>query len=188
MDPSKPLLEKGTTPSKFLKRWCGRQRNTAVLRRRRFFCGRVGRPGILRCHTRCHRRSRLGWDQIVLVGMTDGKAKPPIRCFRKVMDGGPWVRGFLRDGIVYINEDLATGTSLELRQTVLEEVAHDLTNSKDETRDLQDWAFKLAVKVAMARASNSACEWPITPELFHTIRCCSPKKAGGTIRTTPRKQ
>jgi hypothetical protein len=60
----------------------------------------------------------------------------------------------LRDGVVYINEDLATGTSVELRQTVLEELAHYLTGSKDETRDLQDWAFKLAVKMAMARTEQ----------------------------------
>ena len=59
------------------------------------------------------------------------------------------VRGFLRDGIVYVNEDSAHGASVELRQTVLEELAHYLTESKDCTRDLQDWAFKLAVRVAM---------------------------------------
>jgi hypothetical protein len=90
------------------------------------------------------------WEQIALAGMDDGKAKPPIRCFRKVMNGGTVVRGFLRDGIVYVNEDVATGASVELRQTLLEELGHFLTGSKDETRDLQDWAFKLAVRVAMA--------------------------------------
>jgi hypothetical protein len=58
--------------------------------------------------------------------------------------------GFLRDGIVFINEDLAHGASVELRQTVLEELSHYLTGSKDCTRDLQDWAFKLAVRLAMA--------------------------------------
>ena len=78
--------------------------------------------------------------------MDDGKARPPIRCFRKVMDGGTVVHGFLRDGVVYINEDLAVGACVELRQTVLEEVAHYLIGSKDCTRDLQDWAFKLAVQ------------------------------------------
>ena len=91
------------------------------------------------------------WTQITLAGMADGKTKPPIRCFRSVMNGGTVVRGFLRDAIVYINEDLATGTSVELRQTVLEEVAHYLTGAKDETRDLQDWAFKLAVRVTIAQ-------------------------------------
>ena len=86
----------------------------------------------------------------IMAGMDDGKARPPIRCFRKVMNGGAVVHGFLRDGMVYINEDLAVGASVELRQTVLEEVAHYLSGSKDCTRDLQDWAFKLAVRVAMA--------------------------------------
>ena len=75
---------------------------------------------------------------------------PDFSCFRKTMNGGTVVRGFLRDGVAYINEDLAHGASVELRQTVLEELAHYLTGSKDETRDLQDWAFKFAVRVAMA--------------------------------------
>ena len=90
------------------------------------------------------------WEQVVVAGMSDGKAKPPIRCFRKVMNGGVVVRGFLRDGVVYVNEDLARGESVELRQVVMEEAAHYLTGSRDETRDLQDWAFKFAVRVAMA--------------------------------------
>jgi hypothetical protein len=94
------------------------------------------------------------WEQVDLAGMTDGKAKPPIRCYRKVMNGGMVVRGFLRDGVVYINEDLATGTNVELRQTVLEEMAHYLTGSKDETRDLQDWAFKFAIRVAMVQSEQ----------------------------------
>lgn len=91
------------------------------------------------------------WERVDRAGMSDGKAKPPLRCFRKVMNGGTVVQGFLRDGVVHVNEDLATGNSVELRQTVLEEVAHYLTGSKDETRDLQDWAFKLAVRMAMAQ-------------------------------------
>lgn len=94
------------------------------------------------------------WGRVTLAGMTDGKARPPIKCFRKVMNGGVMVRGFLRDGVVYVNEDIAQGASIELRQVVLEEVAHFLSGSKDETRDLQDWAFKLAVRLAMASAGE----------------------------------
>ena len=90
------------------------------------------------------------WEQVGRAAMCDGNSKPPIRCFRSVMNGGTVVQGFLRDGTVYINEDLANGTSVELRQTVLEEVAHYLTKSGDCTRDLQDWAFKFAVRVALA--------------------------------------
>jgi len=91
------------------------------------------------------------WAKVTLAGMDDGKPKPEIRCFRKVMNGGSVVLGFLRDGIVYINDDIATGAgSIQLRQTVLEECAHYLSGSKDCTRDMQDWAFKFAVRVAMA--------------------------------------
>ena len=56
------------------------------------------------------------WEQIVLAGMDDNKAKPPIRCFRKTMSGGAVV-GIPRDGVVYVNDDLAHGASVELRQT-----------------------------------------------------------------------
>jgi len=35
-------------------------------------------------------------------------------------------------------------------------LAHYLTGSKDETRDLQDWAFKMAVKVAVIRYNSIA--------------------------------
>ena len=102
------------------------------------------------------------WDRIVMAGMDDGKAKPALRCFRKVMNGGVVVRGFLRDGMVYINEDLANGASVELRQTVLEELGHYLSGSKDETRDMQDWAFKFAVRLAMASAGVPPAEAFIT--------------------------
>ena len=82
--------------------------------------------------------------------MDDGRNKPGVKCFRKVMDGGGVVQGFYIQGeeVVYINVDIATGQSVELRQVALEETAHYLTKSKDETRDLQDWAFKLAVRLA----------------------------------------
>lgn len=98
------------------------------------------------------------WAKVALAGMTSSKARPEIMCFRKVMNGGVMVRGFLRDGVVYINEDIATGTSVDLRQTVLEEVAHYLTQAGDCTRDLQDWAFKLAVRLAMASAGELPVE------------------------------
>lgn len=85
------------------------------------------------------------WNHLKSSAMTNGKEKPLVKCFRKVMDGGIVTQGFLREGIVYINIDLANGASVELQQTMLEECAHYVTGSKDETRDLQDWAFKLAI-------------------------------------------
>jgi hypothetical protein len=78
------------------------------------------------------------------------KECPPIKCFRSMMDGGVVCQGFYRDGVLYVNENLAGGQSVELRQTVLEEAAHFITGSKDETRDFQDWAFMFATRLAMA--------------------------------------
>lgn len=98
------------------------------------------------------------WDKVMAAGMTSNKARPPIKCFRKVMDGGVMVRGFVRDGVVYVNEDIAHGASVDLRQTVLEEVAHYLTQAGDCTRDMQDWAFKLSVRLVMASAGELPVE------------------------------
>lgn len=63
--------------------------------------------------------------------MASGKTMPELRCFRKVINGGSVVLGFLRDGVVYFYEGLAVGgSSVELRQTVLEEVGDYLSGSK----------------------------------------------------------
>ena len=94
------------------------------------------------------------WAEIVRVGMTKGKDCPLIMCFRSIMDGGSMGLGFYRDGIVYVNENLAIGQNVELRQTLLEEVAHYITGSHDETRDLQDWAFQFAVRCMMVRTGE----------------------------------
>jgi hypothetical protein len=92
-----------------------------------------------------------------MAGMDSGKTMPPIRCFRKAMNGGQVIQGFLCDGVVYINDDIAVGASVELRQTALEEVAHYPSGSKDCTRDMQDWAFKMAIRVAMAGERIAHC-------------------------------
>ena len=94
------------------------------------------------------------WSRVTLAGMDANMPRPPIRCFRKVMNGGTVVQGFVRDGVIFVNEDLARGMSVELRQTVLEETAHYLTGSRDLTRDLQDWAFKFAVRLPMAEVGE----------------------------------
>ena len=89
------------------------------------------------------------WDEITKAGMTAGKEAPEVKCFRSIMDGGTVLNGFYRDGCVYVNENLATGQNVELRQTMLEEIAHYVTGALDETRDLQDWAFGLAMRCLM---------------------------------------
>jgi hypothetical protein len=89
------------------------------------------------------------WDRIILVGMSGGKEKPPVKCFRSQMDGGSIKMGFYRDGVVYISEDYASGAGVELRQIALEEVAHYITGSTDNSRDFQDFAFKFATRSLM---------------------------------------
>ena len=89
------------------------------------------------------------WAEIVKAGMNNGKDMPGIKCFRSIMDGGSVRAGFHRDGIVYVNENLASGQNVELRQTVLEEMAHYVTGATDESRDLQDWAFGFAMRCMM---------------------------------------
>lgn len=87
------------------------------------------------------------WEKVLLVRMDAGKPKPNVHCFRKVMDGGTMQRGFQDGDAVYINEAIASGTGDDLYQTMLEEVGHYLTGAKDESRDLQDWAFGFAVRI-----------------------------------------
>jgi hypothetical protein len=85
------------------------------------------------------------WSLIVQCGMHRNKEKPEVACFQSVMDGGSQVLGFRRDSTVYVNQSIAVGQGTELQQTMLEEMAHYVTGALDETRDLQDWAFRAAV-------------------------------------------
>lgn len=97
------------------------------------------------------------WELIVRCGMTDGKDKPPVMGFRKIMDGECKTHGFYRDGITYINDDIAGVASVaggidalsdKLIAVALEECAHYITNALDNSRDFQDWAFNFAAKAA----------------------------------------
>jgi hypothetical protein len=72
------------------------------------------------------------WDVVEKNGMTNGKQRPNIKCFRKIMEGGSQTLGFYRDGTAYINSDIAGYGSLtggynvltqQLLVTMIEEVA-----------------------------------------------------------------
>lgn len=82
------------------------------------------------------------WDILAKMNLTGGKEKPGVKGFESFMDSGMVVNGFYREGVVYINNHFAEGTNM--RQVVLEELAHYVTGSLDETRDFQDYAFKVA--------------------------------------------
>ena len=89
------------------------------------------------------------WEQIVSGGHGRWQGPSPTSLLPQNHE---WRHGrsrFPSGWCAYINEDLARGASVELRQTNLEDgPAPDRYQGR--THDLQDWAFKFAVRVAMA--------------------------------------
>lgn len=99
----------------------------------------------------------LVWEVLEEVGLTNGKDKPPVRCFTSILDGGVMLNGYYRDGEVFINRDLAgagfltagrSALSDRLVKVALEEVAHFVTEATDNSRDFQDYLLEVAVKLA----------------------------------------
>jgi len=89
------------------------------------------------------------WNNIVQAGMTGGKEKPSVMCFRALMNAESITFGFHREGVVYINENRASGESVNLRATMLEELCHYITGAFDYSRDLQKWAFEYGIRIRM---------------------------------------
>ncbi len=82
----------------------------------------------------------LVWEWLEDVGLTHGKAKPPVKCFTSILDGGVMLNGFYRDGTVFINSDLGGSGSVEggrkalsdrLVHVALEETVHFVTQATD---------------------------------------------------------
>jgi hypothetical protein len=88
------------------------------------------------------------WGVIEENGMTNGKQKPTVKVFRKIMTAGSQTLGFHRSGVVYINADIAEGQSQQLIATAMEECVHYTTNATDNSRDFQDYILNLLVKIA----------------------------------------
>src|SRR5690606_32242563 len=71
------------------------------------------------------------WSVIERHGLDNGKERPPVKCFTSILDGGVMLNGYYRDGVVFINSDLAPSGLVEveklpkrLLKVALEEVAH----------------------------------------------------------------
>ena len=103
----------------------------------------------------------LVWELLEGVGLTQGKTKPPAKCFTSILDGGVMLNGFYRDGTVFINGDLAgSGSALagrnalshRLVKVALEETVHHVTQATDNSRDFQDFLLDLAVKLGHSKA------------------------------------
>jgi hypothetical protein len=99
----------------------------------------------------------FAWHLVKKYGVTNGKNKPVVKTFRKIMDAGSQTLGFYKDGVVYINQDIAADGSLslgwhslsqQLLVTSFEEVTHHVTGATDNSRDFQDFLLNLVVYMA----------------------------------------
>jgi len=106
----------------------------------------------------------LVWDWLEETGLTNGKEKPPVQCFTSILDGGTMLNGYYREGVVYINRDIAgvgsvvggrSAVSHRLLVVALEEVAHFVTEATDNSRDFQNFLLDVAVKLAAARVQHA---------------------------------
>ena len=99
-------------------------------------------------------------------GLTLNKDQPPVRCFTSVLDAGVSLQGYYRDGIVYINGDLApdgpvAGPAMlsdSLLKVALEELVHFLTDADDNSRDFQDFLLGLSVKLGRRTGDDRCCD------------------------------
>jgi hypothetical protein len=98
------------------------------------------------------------WNVIEKYKLANGRKRPTVKTFRKIMDGGGQTLGFYRDGVVYINQDIAGFGALQtgwhnltqqLLVTALEECVHHATGGAiDGSRDIQDFSFNLSIYLA----------------------------------------
>jgi len=82
------------------------------------------------------------WGWIVELELTNGKECPPLKCFRQIMQNESETMGYYKDGTVFMNVDYDGND-----QTMLEELSHHITGATDNSRDFQDYAFRLATEV-----------------------------------------
>lgn len=102
----------------------------------------------------------LVWELLEGTGLTNGRAKPPVKVFTSILDAGSKLNGYYRDGTVFLNEDLGGTASIVagrqalshlLVKVALEEVAHHVTQATDNSRDFQDFLLELAVRLGRGR-------------------------------------
>jgi len=101
------------------------------------------------------------WKIMRQHNLLNNKEFPKIKGFTKVMEAGSHLLGYYREGTVYLNNELGNNASEsggwkslthQLMQTALEEVCHWVTGEHDFSRGFQDFAFNLAIRLAMANS------------------------------------
>jgi len=92
------------------------------------------------------------WTKLTEMNMTDGKKLPHIKTFIDHMDGGLLKLGYCENDTIYINRSITSEKASDWRKlsenllhTVLEELAHYITDATDMSRDFQDWLLKASI-------------------------------------------
>lgn len=103
----------------------------------------VATPGAWAC-------VKVVWEKLLDAGVCNGEAFPQVKTFSEVGSSGESsCHGYYRDGTVFLNNKLLSGTTLsdELYSTILEELAHYITKATDNSRDFQNWFITVCVKL-----------------------------------------
>lgn len=100
----------------------------------------------------CQQTANRVWRWLESLQLTHGKKMPTVRVYEKAMDAGSLKMGYYdaETGEVCINSQAAKS-----EQTMLEEFAHYITGSTDNSRDFQDFAFLVATKACISLDSQS---------------------------------
>lgn len=100
-------------------------------------------------------RCRELWNYLESFNMTNGKSEPEVVSFVNVMNGssktlGKWYPGESR---IWISQEVH-GQSKILDAVILEEMAHYITGSSDNSRDFQNYFIQLVVEtIGVAQAA-----------------------------------
>lgn len=87
------------------------------------------------------------WGWIESAGLTMGKAKPPVKGFKSILQNETKLFGYYLGGIVYLDNDHAGTITAEVLHTAMEEVTHYVTGASDMSRDFQNYLLQVIVAI-----------------------------------------
>lgn len=95
------------------------------------------------------------WEVLVGLGVTNGKPFPNVEGFHDLMNAESSLHGYWDDArkVIGINKNVVDSGGYFFITTFVEEVAHYVTGSGDNTRDFQEYAFNIVGKL-LARELN----------------------------------
>lgn len=87
------------------------------------------------------------WGHLVDCGFGMERASPSLKVYRKVETTND-VKGYYRDGTVYLNSVYA-GDTTDMRITILEELVHHATQDTDLSRGFQEYLLRFIVETIL---------------------------------------